>query len=117
MVLSAYECGCCVSGTKSIEVLEAAHIIPWCENEKLRTDPTNGLCLNSFFHRAYDCNLISITPDYKIIISEKLITETLGEESKKYLIALNDHEIFLPTKFTPNPEYLAIKYESFKANI
>lgn len=117
MVLSSYENGCCVSGIKTAELLEAAHIIPWSEDKRLRTDPTNGLCLNSFFHQAYDSNLISITPDYKIAISEKLITETLGEDTKKYLMNLNGGNIFLPNRFYPNSEYLAMRYEIFKSTI
>ena len=117
MVLSSYENGCCVSGTKSIELLEAAHIIPWSEDEHLRTNPTNGLCLNSFFHQAYDNNLISISPDYKIVISERLITDTVRDDSKKYLINLSGKNIYLPFKFYPNPDYLAVRYEIFKSTI
>ena len=117
MVLSSYENGCCVSGVKAVELLEAAHIIPWSEDEHLRTDPTNGLCLNSFFHQAYDSNLISISPDYEIFISERLITDTIGEDSKKYLMNLSGKRIFLPFKFYPNPEYLTIRYETFKSTI
>ena len=113
MVISSYENGCCISGVKSPEVLEAAHIIPWCEDETLRTDPTNGLCLNAFFHSAYDSNLISITPNYDLVISDRLISETAEEFFKNYLVNLQGQRIVMPTKFCPNPDYLAVRHERF----
>lgn len=117
MVLSAYEGECCISGVKSTELLEAAHIIPWCEDESLRTDPTNGLCLNSFFHMAYDNNLISITPDYEVAVSDRLVEETSDGSFKNYLHEIQGNTISLPTKFYPNPDYLAIRYERYKTTL
>lgn len=57
-------------------MLEACHIADWSADIKNRLNPTNGICLNSLFHKAYDKNYLGITPDYKIVISDRLFEET-----------------------------------------
>lgn len=59
-ILTSYNNRCCISGISEPSLLEAAHIISWADNESLRTDPTNGLCLNPFFHKAFDKFLITV---------------------------------------------------------
>lgn len=113
IILSSYEKGCCISGVQIPSVIQAAHIIPWSEEESIRTDPTNGICLNSFFHSAYDNDLISITPDYKVVISDNLIHDISNEDFKLYLNGLNQKTINLPAKFWPNRDYLKQRHERF----
>ncbi len=72
-VLSAYNYKCCISGVQSHTLLEACHIVDWAKDDKNRVNPRNGLCLNPFFHKAYDANLIGISPDMKIAISDELL--------------------------------------------
>ena len=73
-VMSSYNHRCCISGITIPSLLEACHIVAWSDDKLNRTNPKNGLCMNSFFHKAYDKHLLGISPDMKIVISEKLRT-------------------------------------------
>lgn len=116
VVLSSYNNHCCVSGIGNSELLEACHIIDWSKDKANRTNPQNGLCLNVFFHRAYDKYLFAITPDYEIVISDKLVDNTVDEGSKTYLMELKGKQISLPDHFLPKKEFLEEHYSSYKHN-
>ena len=62
-VLNSYENRCCVTGLKRTELLVASHIKPWkvSDEQTERTNPTNGLCLNSLHDKAFDRGLITLT--------------------------------------------------------
>lgn len=114
VILSSYNFCCCISGVKIQSVLEACHIIDWAKDEKQRLNPTNGLCLNSFFHKSYDENLIAITPDYEVKISKKLLESIENENFKTYLKEIHNSKIKLPDRFLPNKEFLDAHYKEFK---
>ena len=113
-VLASYNFCCCISGVKETGLLDACHIIEWAEDKRNRLNPTNGLCMNPFFHRAYDKNLIAITPDYKIKISNRLINQVVNDDFKGYLNSLNNGSIIMPDRFLPNKNFLELRYENFK---
>ncbi len=115
-VLCAYNNTCCISGVAEPRLLQACHIVGWSENADERTNPKNGLCMNSFFHDAYDKNLIGITPDMIIVVSEHLLEVTQKEDFRNYLCGINNQTIRRPDKFFPNADLLALHYEKFKAN-
>ncbi len=112
-VLSAYSEGCCISGVKSPNLLQACHIISWQEAPTLRVNPTNGLCLNPFFHKAYDENLISISPDCDVLVSDELLESSKEPNFKGYLIGLQRKKIILPNRFFPNREFLDYHYQQY----
>lgn len=114
VVLTAYGNTCCVSGINNISLLEACHISDWKNDKKNRTNPKNGLCLNVFFHKAYDKYLISITPDMIVKISDELLECTTDSNFKGYLITLQNKKILQPEKFPPDTELLSIHYEHYK---
>lgn len=116
VVLSAYNNQCCVSGIGNTELLDACHILDWATNEENRTNPQNGLCLNVFFHRAYDKYLFAVTPDYEIVISDKLVDNTIDERTRTYLIKLRGKQIILPDHFLPKKEFLEEHFCSFIHN-
>lgn len=113
-VLSSYNNLCCISGVGNIELLEACHIVDWADDVNNRTNPKNGLCLNPFFHKAYDKLLIGITPDLKIVISDELLLQTQNERFKKYLNEINNKKITLPDKFLPDKNFLQVHYEKYQ---
>ena len=84
-VMTSYNNRCCVSGVGNPQLLEACHIVSWADDSHNRTNPENGLCLNSLFHRAYDKHLMAITPDYEIIISENFMEKVEDSTFEKYL--------------------------------
>lgn len=113
-VLSAYNFCCCISGVQNSSLLEACHIVNWSQDIKNRTNPKNGLCMNPFFHKAYDKHLISITPDLKIVISDELQQNIKEDSFSCYLKNINGRNILLPDKFLPQKEFLEIHYNQFK---
>lgn len=113
-VLSSYNNRCCISGIGNIELLEACHIVGWSENTANRTNPQNGLCMNPFFHKAYDKLFMAISPDLSIIISDELLQNTTDDKFKKYLESINGKKIIKPNKFFPKKEFLQVHFENFK---
>lgn len=113
-VMSAYNFNCCISGVCNAELLEACHIVDWSKDTANRTNPKNGLCLNPFFHKAYDKNLMAITPNLEIVVSDELIQNTTEELFQEYLQRINGHIISLPDKFLPDRDLLDIHYQQYK---
>lgn len=120
MVLSSYESRCCITGLSNSSLLEACHIVDWASNESERMNPCNGLCMSSTFHRAYDKNLIGISPEYKIHISDKFLCAFSKDSgcqallSMNYVKSLNNSQIILPTRFMPDKSLLEIHWQHFK---
>jgi hypothetical protein len=74
--------GCCViSGTKSKLELQAAHIIPYCEDKKniYNFSPSNGLLLKSNLHATFDGFQWSINPNNFCIEVKNKSIDDLGE--------------------------------------
>lgn len=71
-ILSSYNLKCCITGLPISDFLVASHIIPWSIDKDNRTNPHNGLCLNSIHDKAFDRGFITITPDYRIKVSNYL---------------------------------------------
>ena len=114
VVLCSYENRCCITGINHRNILEACHISSWRDDVKNRTNPKNGLCMNPLFHRAFDCLLFTVTPDYIIEISEQMIDCTENNSFRDYLVSINGNNILMPEKFSPDRNLLAIHYEQFK---
>ena len=116
-ILASYEGKCCITGISNDKLLEASHIVGWTKDEANRTNPQNGLCLNVLFHRAYDENLIGISPDYKVFVSEEFLGKKYREENgitKEYVMSFNNRELILPKRFLPDRDLLAIHFDSYK---
>lgn len=116
-VLSSYNNTCCVSGVNNKFLVEACHISDWKSDKKNRTNPMNGICLNPFFHKAYDNYFISITPDYHIDVSDKLLDCLTNGNARSYIQGLNNKQIILPEKFLPDRDLLNLNYEKYKASM
>lgn len=116
-VLTSYNNQCCVSGVSNPELLEACHITPWNEDVKNRTNPKNGLCMNVFFHKAFDKYLFTVTPDYNIEISDKILDNVKSDSFRQYLLRINGKSIILPHKFLPDVELLEKHYQIYKSNL
>ena len=116
-VMSSYNFRCCISGVQKSELVEACHIVDWAENEGNRTNPRNGLCLNPFFHKAYDKLLISITPDFEILINDSLIDNIDSNVTQTYLSQLRGTKIHLPDRFLPQRDLLEIHHQKYLASL
>jgi putative restriction endonuclease len=114
-VLGAYGKRCAMSGLPVPELLEAAHIMP--DAHELGTaEVQNGICLSRIHHRAFDSNLIGVTPDYKIYISERLMKIQDGVILEGGLKALHGQRLDLPNNVQnwPSKELLDRRFEEFK---
>lgn len=113
-VLASYDNRCCITGLSCIDLLEACHIVGWAANIDNRLNPSNGICLNVLFHKAYDKNYIGITPDYQVVVSERLF-DINSSNSDIYTLFRKYHNaaIRLPNRFMPDRDMLALHYQSF----
>lgn len=117
-VLSSYNNKCCITGLNCSELLEACHIVDWSLDMQNRLNPTNGLCLNILFHKAYDKHYLGITPDYEIVISDKLFDKTQQDcYIKDFFFQYRKKKIILPDRFLPNKECLDLHYQKFLKSI
>lgn len=113
VVLCSYENRCCITGISNRQLLEACHISSWHDDVRNRTNPKNGLCMNPLFHKAFDCYLFTVTPDYHIEISDQMMEYTTNKNFRQYLVSINGNHIIMPEKFTPDPNILAMHYEQY----
>lgn len=109
-VLSAYNSTCCITSIDIPDLLIASHIIPWRENRE-RTNPKNGLCLNALHDKAFDRGLFSIKENYQIIVSKYLLDFEKNDSIQKYFLSFNNKKINLPDKFLPDKNFLQYHYE------
>jgi putative restriction endonuclease len=107
-VIAAYSCRCCITGLSTPSLLRASHIIPWAKDSRNRTNPCNGLCLNALHDAAFDCGLLTVTPDYEIRIASSLrkTSESEGGAGRELFNRYEGCKINLPDRFIPDPEFL-----------
>lgn len=116
-VLSSYENRCCITGINNTELLHACHIVGWSDDEANRTNPQNGLCLNVLFHKAYDENLIGISPDYEIFVSDEFFgakLENVDSSTKEFIKSINHRKLIMPKRFLPDRDLLAIHFDNYR---
>ena len=117
-VLAAYQSQCCITGISNASLLEACHISGWTDDENNRTNPRNGLCMTPTFHRAYDKYLMAITPDYYVVISDKMLCSANKDENTMcYFRELQGRQIRMPEKFAPERDLLAKHFEEYNRQI
>lgn len=114
-VCSAYAWHCCATRLGGREIVEACHIVPWADDKANRLNPSNGLCLSATMHKAYDANLMAVTPDGLIAISERLLSQADSEQSLALLRGIDGTPISMPEKFAPAQDLLARHYEQYLA--
>lgn len=105
-ILASYNNTCCITGLKRPELLIAGHIKSWSEDDKNRLNPRNGIAINALHDKAFECGLMTITPDYRIKISENILKEKDQKEIEQYFFIYDNKEIILPSKFLPDENFL-----------
>ena len=106
-VLSAYDDRCYISGCTLPQMLIASHIKPYseCRSEADRVSPDNGICLNTFYDKAFDSGLITITPSMKVHVSP--LVRDLAKDGFTRLWLLNLEGVVLPPpRFPPRRAFL-----------
>lgn len=104
-VLSAHDGTCCVTGISIRQCLIASHVIPWSVNEKLRADPTNGLCLTATFDRLFDSGLMTVEQDLTLCFSQEVLRAEC-KPVRELIAAYQGQEIRRPQRFVPKAQCL-----------
>jgi putative restriction endonuclease len=112
-ILLAYRNRCSVCRLKETRLLDAAHI---AGDLDVRGEPVipNGLSLCSIHHRAFDQDLVGISPDYTVHVSRRLLDEEDGP-MLELLKGFHARPIDLPSRqpWHPDRERLAARFERF----
>ncbi len=104
-VLSAYNFSCCITKIDVPELLIASHIVPWSKAAKDRLNPRNGLCLNALHDKAFDRGLITITTNFKIKVSPRMLTKP-SAPVETWIVSFEGKDIATPERFVPTIEFL-----------
>jgi putative restriction endonuclease len=114
-VLPAYRSQCAVCRLKEVRLLDAAHITGDLA-EGGEPAISNGLSLCSIHHRAFDGDLVCVSPDYEVAVSARLLEDEDGP-MLDLLKAFHGTTIELPSspRLRPDRERLAARFERFLA--
>jgi putative restriction endonuclease len=105
-VLLSYQNKCCITGISVPELLVASHIKPWAKDLSQAANPENGICLNGLHDKAFDRGLLTITEDYKIKLSGRILKSVKTEIFKDFFLPYHDKEILKPNRFMPHQIFL-----------
>ena len=75
---------------------------------------SNGLSLCTIHHRAFDRDLVGVSPDYTVSVSRHLLDDEDGP-MLELLKGFHDQPIVLPQRraWRPDPERLSLRFERF----
>jgi putative restriction endonuclease len=115
LVLPAYDDRCAICRLKEVRLLDAAHISADIEAAGLAA-VSNGLSLCTIHHRAFDQDLVGISPDYEVRIARRLLDEDDGP-MLDLLKHFHGATIVLPSRKgqRPDRDRLATRFERFAA--
>lgn len=113
-VISAYNQKCCITGLNIPSLLIASHIKPWSVSDPKteRTNPCNGLSLNSLHHEAFDNGIFTIDTDYRILVSKTAKERYSSGVFYDFFGKYEGKHITLPERFFPSKEM--IEYHNSK---
>lgn len=96
---------CAVTGINTQCFLVAAHIVPWSEDESIRLDPSNGICLSLLVDRAFENGFILIDDRLTIRVNWDKVGDdvVLGSQLKLY----DGKTLRVPAQGAPKPEFLS----------
>lgn len=114
-VLLAYDRQCALCRLRHPELLEAAHI----RRDAQGGEPIvpNGISMCAIHHRAFDSNLLGISPRHRIELRRDILEEPDGPTLRHALQGLHGELLILPRRREdrPRPDLLEQRYEEFRA--
>ena len=115
LVLTAYRDRCTICRLHEPRLLDASHIVADADPAGIAA-VRNGLAFCSIHHRAFDQNLVGISPDYGVRVSPRLLEEDDGP-MLELLKGFHGAQIATPrsAKNRPDQELLAQRFEHFTA--
>lgn len=106
-LLEAYGNRCCISGTDAVQVLDAAHIIPF--SGKGSDSPQNGLLLRADLHRLFDAGALAVDDGYCVVLAHHLSPTAYRE--------LEGAPLRLPKKVPDRPSLEALRAHRLAAGL
>jgi hypothetical protein len=103
-VKANYEYRCAITGVGTKDFLVAAHIVPWSEDQSIRLDPSNGICLSLIVDRAFEKGYLQIEDDLTIRIDWSRVGD--DEALRGLLEPYDGQKLSAPATEAPQPEYL-----------
>ena len=116
LVLPVYRERCAICRLKEVRLLDAAHITADAHTAGAAM-VQNGLSLCTIHHRAFDQNLVGVTPDYVVRVSSSLLDDEDGP-MLDLLKQFHDAPLTLPTRNAnrPDRDRLSERYHAFLAS-
>lgn len=87
-LIERYEGRCMVTGCDVVQVLEAAHIVPYKGAET--NHPENGLLLRADIHTLFDLGLLAIDEDFRVIVHPTLHGSSHGDLHGQRMLLSDD---------------------------
>ncbi|KGX48022.1 HNH endonuclease family protein [Burkholderia pseudomallei MSHR2138] len=103
-VKSNYGYRCAITGIESKDFLVASHIVPWSEDQSIRLDPSNGICLSLLMDRAFERGHLLVDDDLTVRIDWSKV----GDDTmlRRQLEPHEGQKLTPPTEAAPRAEYL-----------
>ena len=105
-LLDAYGGQCAITGEHTAPVLDAAHIQPYLGPGSNHVQ--NGLLLTKEFHALFDEGYVTVTPDYRIRVSERLRAD--WHNGKRYYPYDGEPLVVLPDEAKSKPSRDALAW-------
>lgn len=114
-VMKAYRSSCALCRIKHVELLDAAHIVPFSEGGAPIVP--NGLSLCKIHHAAFDSNILGVRPDLVMEIRPDVLKESDGPMLAHGLQALHGRKLVAPRSVAHQPDRnaLELRYERFRS--
>jgi putative restriction endonuclease len=107
LVTDNYERQCAVTSEHTLPVLEAAHIKPVSRGGEHLV--SNGLLLRSDVHTLFDKGYVTVTPDLRFLVSQRLDEDW---SNGKIYYALNNRRINLPKDSSCYPDRTTLEWHA-----
>jgi HNH endonuclease len=103
-VKSNYGFRCAITGIHTKTFLVAAHIVPWSDDQSIRLDPSNGICLSLLVDRAFETGYLIIQDDLTIVVNWDRVGDDLAlrAQFEKY----DGQKLNAPVANAPRATYL-----------
>jgi len=106
-VTDAYRRACAVTQEHSLPVLEAAHIKPYAQGGE--HEVSNGLLLRSDLHRLFDLGYVTVTPDLRLEVSQRLRGDF---ENGRTYYPLHGSRVAVPPTTNLRPEASLLRWHN-----
>jgi putative restriction endonuclease len=113
-LLDAYGRRCAITGERTEPLLDAAHVQPYLGPKSNHIQ--NGMLLSKEFHTLFDLGMITVTPEYRVRISQRI--RERWSNGRRFYSFDGQPLISIPSVQHERPSTEALKWhnEKFKSN-